>query len=1610
MSEQLVLKVPCICCDHPIKDYKPESFTGVVEVTTFGYPSGTKLWLVNGKKHRKDGPAVERPNGTVEYWLFGNKMTKTEWEKEVAKTAMTNKRYFDTYESPTNEITEDDYRSVSRNRPDFTGWATFAWWGHKRWQGFYENGKFNNLMGPALVDLERKFSLQEFWVDNKQYYYHDQYFKAVLNKTPHVEKLKDLKDKTGIYYCKETDSVYLLKNGKPTKNLPGFPNVLRRNKYNANEVLDEENGLNMERGKLFKLDEYLTTFETKPRTQQVKDHGKIYGYEEVEANFADLNGWISIPWFHDGYWTCHFTNGVVSNLMGPGAINKSGGREFWVNGIDYSYSIPEYFKAVKNTVEHYERLIDLKESKHTGVAYCKETDKIYLLKNGKPAKNIDKIPYNTMDSKGKTEDLDETFSQRGKEEETKSQTEIPSKFTQDVWNEYLKGYKTSTKVVVGFAEAKKENYTGWARLNWCNHYAFFVNGEPHNEAGPATICFTDTNVSEYWLDGKRLSEESYHKELEKRTKIYDNTSFSPREYVVIRSSEKPGQFFLYKGSKKIDNVEGLPNTFSYKEKMWKDTDGDLHREDGPAVVRKNGTKEYWLHGEQFTFEKWKEAKKASVHTQQQNWDNTLLVSISEAARKETCCVSCGSEKVPDGWVNYANGENLWHFKKGKLHNLAGPAIVRKDGTKEYWIEGKSYTRKDYLNKLKTMVPWIESWRTDLNDQRGITGTVYDPMLKSFSVFQNGKLFVPSKDDPFAQPNVFFEDSIGTLYEYRDEKGNLSNRHGPARVYTNGTKEYWINGKQYSSEADWKKAANSNNNLVLEAWLKKPDSAETPDYYNLNSSQRATYTGWVKANGNYYFLVNGRGHCDFGAAVLDGSLKAKEYRINGETKSYKDWFKVAVKNLKEYEYSVISQKQTKVVARYGSSIEVYVDGKRQTVNKQPSVLTAEKRFWEDTSGNTHREDDLPAIENENGDREWYKNGALHRDGDLPAKTTSTEQRWYKYGRPHRDDNKPAIVNTVTGVSEWFVGGRRHREDGPAWYNEKTGECKFWLDGSPFTNSEYENRNPHKTIVTDDPSTVVYGKVEKRNKETDQIIMTSKLLNGKLHCFTGPAVTHENGDVEYWINGKQYSEKDFFLVTKQSHYLNAWSSYDLKGYTGWAYYNGYTRYYKNGKLDTPPVKDEEIPTYEQWNEKFFYKNGKLVKKVSSNGVIFRYNTKGDYHSPDNNTPAWEAGSIKHWYKNGELHREDDLPARITSTEQHWYKKGMLHRTTGPAVVYENGNKEYWVNGENVTEDVFYEKYATVTKNGIVNFRDQSIPKTFTGTCFRKEDAYFVVNGILHSETTPAFISKDGKTQKWYLNGKLHRENGPAVLLANGEIQYWVAGKLHRLDGPAIIRADGTKEYWIDGKLHSNKGAAKTFANGIREYIVEGKRMSKREWQKLTSPISNDAKDAAYRVARNQLVKVVREFLADEISKKTSGKAKKEEARNAALEFLSSEVGVSVVFGAIGILLPKLADKLPSSVQPHLERLNKEFRVSAMATVGNEAVSLLTSSIVLGKTKEILSRLDRETEQKITIESVELVAKPVATTITSPALPPLEEKAVVVVSATTTTSSTATHSTVS
>jgi hypothetical protein len=66
-------------------------------------------------------------------------------------------------------------------------------------------------------------------------------------------------------------------------------------------------------------------------------------------------------------------------------------------------------------------------------------------------------------------------------------------------------------------------------------------------------------------------------------------------------------------------------------------------------------------------------------------------------------------------------------------------------------------------------------------------------------------------------------------------------------------------------------------------------------------------------------------------------------------------------------------------------------------------------------------DLPVIFS-NGDQAWYKEGEVHRDGDLPAIILSNgDQYWYKEGEVHRDGDLPAIIRS-NGNQYWCKEGR------------------------------------------------------------------------------------------------------------------------------------------------------------------------------------------------------------------------------------------------------------------------------------------------------------------------------------------------------------------------------------------------------------------------------------------------------------------------------------------------------------------------------------------------------------------------------------------------------------
>ena len=87
---------------------------------------------------------------------------------------------------------------------------------------------------------------------------------------------------------------------------------------------------------------------------------------------------------------------------------------------------------------------------------------------------------------------------------------------------------------------------------------------------------------------------------------------------------------------------------------YRNSKGQLHRKDGPAVERKNGDKVWYLNGEKHR------------------------------------------EDGPA--IEWADGTTYWYIN-GKLHREDGPAVETAFGHKSYYLNDKKYNRTNFNKKM-----------------------------------------------------------------------------------------------------------------------------------------------------------------------------------------------------------------------------------------------------------------------------------------------------------------------------------------------------------------------------------------------------------------------------------------------------------------------------------------------------------------------------------------------------------------------------------------------------------------------------------------------------------------------------------------------------------------------------------------------------------------------------------------------------------------------------------------------------------------------------------------------------------------------------------------------
>jgi len=86
-------------------------------------------------------------------------------------------------------------------------------------------------------------------------------------------------------------------------------------------------------------------------------------------------------------------------------------------------------------------------------------------------------------------------------------------------------------------------------------------------------------------------------------------------------------------------------------------------------------------------------------------------------------------------------------------------------------------------------------------------------------------------------------------------------------------------------------------------------------------------------------------------------------------------------------------------------------------------------------------------------------------------------------------------------------------------------------------------------------------------------------------------------------------------------------------------------------------------------------------------------GKLHREDGPAMVYENGT-KAWFINGQLHRTDGPAIEYADGAKYWYQSGKLHRKDGPACITSLGTEAWWLYGKRYTKTT-HRKLTRLTK---------------------------------------------------------------------------------------------------------------------------------------------------------------------------------------------------------------------------------------------------------------------------------------------------------------------------
>ncbi len=99
------------------------------------------------------------------------------------------------------------------------------------------------------------------------------------------------------------------------------------------------------------------------------------------------------------------------------------------------------------------------------------------------------------------------------------------------------------------------------------------------------------------------------------------------------------------------------------------------------------------------------------------------------------------------------------------------------------------------------------------------------------------------------------------------------------------------------------------------------------------------------------------------------------------------------------------------------------------------------------------------------------------------------------------------------------------------------------------------------------------------------------------------------------------------------------------------------------------------------------------INSSGSVC-YINDGEFHREDGPAVEYNGGG-KEWWVNGKLHRDDGPAVEWANGDKEWWVGGKRHRVDGPAVEWVNDVKVWWLNDECFGTEVAYEEALKIWK---------------------------------------------------------------------------------------------------------------------------------------------------------------------------------------------------------------------------------------------------------------------------------------------------------------------------